>query len=628
MRRAVVVRGAPGEAEAAADAAAAGEGGSVQLYTAGHVQSMYQAVLREAAREWGLTPAKQRGGGRAGGAGAGEPGAGGAGVGGPASGAGGGMGGPGSAVGGGGSGGGRGGSEGGGFEELGLGPSLPWYREGADGFRRGFILAYATRAGISLFTRLFACARRRRWEDLGWKFFSEEGLVYREDAVRLGIFVGGFSGIYHALRAIGRPGACSPAAEEDGAGTRGRGVGGLAKRLQRLLGGDAGAGIAGGLAGLVVLSQVTSRRRTLALYLMARALQCYVAARLSAFAAGGALSWADTIVGRLGKLPGAGIAGWSLATAQIMYSYVMRPEALPHSYWKFIVRSGPIDARVLAAVRDTVRGRPVDSAALNAWALSKGGKPGALGSDSPACIPCLLMHPQEASCIRHNYQSFFSTFRKTFPLYLALNVVPYAVFNLKKAMKEPHTVAARGLFGAVRSSSFLASFVAVYQGVVCAFKSYGGDKGVESKLLYWFAGVAASVTVLMENPSRRGELTLYAAPRALDAAQRMLVDRRLLPRVRHGDTALFCLGTAAVMHYFEKDPANLAPLLRTIVERLVFGGVQLRKHRARKERPAGRRSLTFNPADFPGVDSQGALELLVPVSPPRLSPQSPAPAEA
>ena len=34
-----------------------------------------------------------------------------------------------------------------------------------------------------------------------------------------------------------------------------------------------------------MLSQVPSRRRTLALYMLARALQCYVAARLAAFAA-------------------------------------------------------------------------------------------------------------------------------------------------------------------------------------------------------------------------------------------------------------------------------------------------------------------------------------------------------
>ena len=45
---------------------------------------------------------------------------------------------------------------------------------------------------------------------------------------------------------------------------------------------------------------------------------------------------------------------------QVMYAYVMRPETLPASYNKFIVNTGPIDKVVLSAVRDQIRGAPVD----------------------------------------------------------------------------------------------------------------------------------------------------------------------------------------------------------------------------------------------------------------------------
>ena len=50
---------------------------------------------------------------------------------------------------------------------------------------------------------------------------------------------------------------------------------------------------------------------------------------------------------------------------QVMYAYVMRPETLPHSYWKFIVKSGPVSAVVLEAVRRNNRGLPVDADAVN-----------------------------------------------------------------------------------------------------------------------------------------------------------------------------------------------------------------------------------------------------------------------
>ena len=49
-----------------------------------------------------------------------------------------------------------------------------------------------------------------------------------------------------------------------------------------------------------------------------------------------------------------------------MYAYVMRPDTLPASYNKFIVRTGPIAAPVLEAARRTLRGEAL-SPAMRAW---------------------------------------------------------------------------------------------------------------------------------------------------------------------------------------------------------------------------------------------------------------------
>jgi hypothetical protein len=48
-----------------------------------------------------------------------------------------------------------------------------------------------------------------------------------------------------------------------------------------------------------------------------------------------------------------------------MYAYVMGPQTLPHSYWQFIVKSGPVAPVVLEAVRRNNRGLPVDVDAVN-----------------------------------------------------------------------------------------------------------------------------------------------------------------------------------------------------------------------------------------------------------------------
>ena len=55
-----------------------------------------------------------------------------------------------------------------------------------------------------------------------------------------------------------------------------------------------------------------------------------------------------------------------------MYAYVMRPETLPASYWKFIVKSGPVEAPALEAVRRSIRKLPIDLQAFNAFLKKRG----------------------------------------------------------------------------------------------------------------------------------------------------------------------------------------------------------------------------------------------------------------
>ena len=58
--------------------------------------------------------------------------------------------------------------------------------------------------------------------------------------------------------------------------------------------------------------------------------------------------------------------------AQVMYAYVMRPETLPKSYWKFIVKSGPVEEAALEAVRRSIRKLPIDLHAFNAFLKKRG----------------------------------------------------------------------------------------------------------------------------------------------------------------------------------------------------------------------------------------------------------------
>lgn len=47
-----------------------------------------------------------------------------------------------------------------------------------------------------------------------------------------------------------------------------------------------------------------------------------------------------------------------LASSQIMYAYVMRPETLRESYWKFIINAGPLEGDMLGLIKAHHRGVP------------------------------------------------------------------------------------------------------------------------------------------------------------------------------------------------------------------------------------------------------------------------------
>uniref|UniRef100_A0A0E0I119 Transmembrane protein 135 N-terminal domain-containing protein n=1 Tax=Oryza nivara TaxID=4536 RepID=A0A0E0I119_ORYNI len=163
---------------------------------------------------------------------------------------------------------------------------------------QSFLLSYGVRVGIGILLRAFKLARRRSYSSLLdlKQLVSEKDLIVREEACRVGLLFGGFTGSYHALR-------CS--------------VAGLA----------------------IVALDDSSRRRTLSLYLLARLAQCaYNSAKSKNRFHFWGSHWrhGDALL-------------FSLASAQVMYSFVMRPESLPKSYQDFIQKTGPVAEPVYKA---------------------------------------------------------------------------------------------------------------------------------------------------------------------------------------------------------------------------------------------------------------------------------------
>ncbi|KAL2227285.1 uncharacterized protein LOC105160671 [Sesamum indicum] len=398
---------------------------------------------------------------------------------------------------------------------------------------QSFLLSYGIRVGIGILLRAFKLARLKSYSSLLdiKQLVSEKDLIVREEACRIGLLFGGFTGSYHALRCLLRK---------------------LRKKETPV-----NAILAGAISGLSILAlDDPSRRRTLALYLLARVAQCaYNSAKSkNKFHLWGShWSHGDTLL-------------FAIACAQVMYSFVMRPESLPKSYQDFIQKTGPVAAPVYKAVRDCCRGSPVDVASLSAYLSKSRGSNTVKLEEFPDIIPCSIIHPETNSCLVHNANAATATFRKTFPLYFSLTFVPFVVLRLQKFMDAPVRTCWHAVTGAVRSTTFLSAFVGIFQGVICLHRKVAVN---DHKLVYWIAGGISALSVLLEKKARRGELALYVLPRAGDSLWYILVNRHLLPDIKNAEVALFCACMGGVMYYLEHEPDTMAPFLRGLIRRFL-----------------------------------------------------------
>ncbi|KAG8381053.1 hypothetical protein BUALT_Bualt06G0082000 [Buddleja alternifolia] len=398
---------------------------------------------------------------------------------------------------------------------------------------QSFLLSYGIRVGIGILLRAFKLARLKSYSSLLdlKQLVSEKDLIVREEACRIGLLFGGFTGSYHALRCLLRK---------------------LRKKETPV-----NAILAGAVSGLSILAlEDSSRRRTLALYLLARLGQCaYNSAKSkNKFHLWGShWSHGDTLL-------------FAFACAQVMYSFVMRPESLPKSYQEFIQKTGPVAAPVYKAVRDCCRDSPVDVASLSAYLSSRKGANGVKLEEFPDIIPCSMIHPDTNSCMVHNANAAAATFRKTFPLYFSLTYVPFVVLRMQKFMDSPVGTSWHAVTGAIRSTTFLSAFVGIFQGVICLHRKVALK---DHKLVYWLAGGMSALSVLLEKKARRGELALYVLPRAADSLWYILVNRHLLPHIKNAEVALFCACMGGIMYYLEHEPDTMAPFLRGLIRRFL-----------------------------------------------------------
>ncbi|KAG0367968.1 hypothetical protein BGZ54_002913 [Gamsiella multidivaricata] len=298
--------------------------------------------------------------------------------------------------------------------------------------------------------------------------------------------------------------------------------------------------IAGAIAGLAILIESHERRVTFAQQMFIRSMQgVYNAGKHRgqfSFRHGDALLFA-------------------LGSAQVMYAYTMHPDTIPREFFGFMLKTARVPEEALAFNRTRVRGFPLDLKQVRE--LIGRYRPTDLAiqtvstmSETCDALPCAVLHPWIDSCMTNDIERFVQVTKGIFPVYATLNFVPLVVLRMKRLMKDPINVASKTTFNTLRSSVFLAIFVAGYQTQICAHRNLlraGWPLG-NSKYLYGLFGlVCAGTSIMVEQESRRAELAMYVLPKAATSLYKILYRKNWVKGVKHWEVMMFSFAMSLIM---------------------------------------------------------------------------------
>jgi hypothetical protein len=244
---------------------------------------------------------------------------------------------------------------------------------------------------------------------------------------------------------------------------------------------------------------------------------------------------------------------FATSAAIIMWSWFYSPHRLPRAYNQWISKAAEIDPRLIEALRRARRGEFVYGQETGQTPLLSSmckdlDLPEEWGDPTKTIpIPCELVHMgQTSSCEMHALARFYSGFRFAMSIYLPL--------QLLIRLRSPSLSGLRSaMAGAAGSSAFLAAFISSFYYGVCFSRTRFGPKVFSSKTVtpqMWDSGLcvlAGSLvcgwSVLLEKASRRTEISMFVAPRALATLLPRVYDKGLQSR----EQAVFALSVAIVM---------------------------------------------------------------------------------
>ncbi|KAL9713245.1 hypothetical protein Ac2012v2_004485 [Leucoagaricus gongylophorus] len=335
------------------------------------------------------------------------------------------------------------------------------------------------------------------------------------------------------------------------------------------------AALAGAIAGgLAIIWEKRTRRSLIAQQLFVRGLQ-------------GSYNSYTTRKGI--HIPHGDALVFALACGQIMHAFLLRPDALPHSYRTWLGQAARVPGPALNMNSTLVREGRFNLSQLdkilslpNITSSNKAElllfRRNYLNPSSPheyvyRYAPCSAIHPTVSVCSYAPLDGFFSVFKWVLPVYGALHFIPI-LFKWKNFLKDPGSVIVRAGLGSMRSSAFMCFLVVTNQTLFCykhklhrylsriklglvptnlkttIFKRIPQPVVdlLVSKFSFLVIGIFSGLSILVEEKRRRTELMMFSLTKSLESLWITLRGHGLVFETGNwGEILLGAMGMALVM---------------------------------------------------------------------------------
>ena len=268
-------------------------------------------------------------------------------------------------------------------------------------------------------------------------------------------------------------------------------------------------------------------------------------------------------------------AVFAFSSAAIMWSWFYTPHKLPKAYNKWITSAAAVDGRLIQALREcragTLRyGEETGRAELLQSMCADYKFPLEWGNPAVAVpFPCELVHMGSGpSCEYHAFHRFHKSWIWAMSTYLPINML----LQLRKPSRKGLE---RALVSSARSSGFLGAFIALFYYGVCLARTRVGPRilgkdriarqTIDSGVCVGSGCMLCGWSVLVETASRRKELALFVAPRALAT----LLPRRYPLEKQWRETVVFAASAAVVLTCLQENPQRVRGVLGKVLGKVM-----------------------------------------------------------